>query len=297
VTLRSAPNEISVLTDGSSVLQLPYPAINGTTNTVVAAASDVTVAADGSTPIVWGAYTNEVAGTSSVVVPEGTAATFVYLDLYASWLVTACSSSSAFAIGNNFDTAGQLIVGSGPFSATILDPGTAGQYLVTDPAQPAGLKWYTTPPPLTSNPAAMIQPTNQTIVGPGAWTRVTSMASVYAVGGTTVSGSSVAVPVTGIYRVSYQLKWQNTGAQPPAGAYVAGVLKGSGTSNVLSESGTTTDAAHYPYCGGTIDLNLAAGDTVSLGGIQSTGANQGTAYDGYGADNACTWLSLSLVSR
>ena len=143
MTVRPAPNETSVVTDYSSVLELPYPAANGTTNTVVAVTPNVVVNALNAVSIIWGANTTEVAGTSSVTVPEGTGATFVFLDSLNSWLVTSCSSASAFAIGNNFDTAGQMLVGSGTYSATILNPGTDGQYLVADSTQPAGLNWHT----------------------------------------------------------------------------------------------------------------------------------------------------------
>ena len=127
------------------MLDLPGTPVNGVTNTVIATTSSVTVNATNGLTIFWGAYTSDVGSLFSILVPAGTGITFTYLDDVAGWVVTATSLASVYSIGNNFSTAGQMIVGSGADTATILDPGTDGQYLVADSTQPAGLNWHTIP--------------------------------------------------------------------------------------------------------------------------------------------------------
>ena len=125
------------------MLDLPGTPVNGVSNTVIATTSSVTVNATNDLTIFWGAYTSDFGSLFSILVPAGTGITFTYLDDVAGWVVTATSLASVYSIGNNFSTAGQMIVGSGADTATILDPGTDGQYLVADSTQPAGLNWST----------------------------------------------------------------------------------------------------------------------------------------------------------
>ena len=245
------------------MLDLPGTPVNGVTNTVIATTSSVTVNATNGLAIYWGAYTSDVGFLFSILVPAGTGITFTYLDDVAGWVVTATSLASVYSIGNNFSTAGQMIVGSGADTATILDPGTDGQYLVADSAQPAGLNWYTIPAPST--------PVSFRAHATGGGASASPAGNFYVVSfdlvdwdtnsSYTISTGKYTVPVTGKYLVDGALTSKSmTGS---SNRFIASIFKNS----VEYSRGTdlTSSAVNQPITSTVTDLvSCTVGDTLAI---------------------------------
>lgn len=180
--------------------------------------------------------------------------------------------------------------------------------------------------------AATLIPTNQTIVHSsngvpiaGAQpVQITNMIFNGNVGGITLVNDAMVVPLAGLYSISYQVQWQNSGHWIVEGAltYMYAELEGhvftkpSGTTqwNPLIVTRTTVAAsslslleaidAGYPSCSGTLIAPLGANDQLGLFAYQTSkgGTDQATTYFDPKLQTGMpqypglsTWISVQLI--
>lgn len=153
---------------------------------------------------------------------------------------------------------------------------------------------------LTGNPAGTMAATAQTIVpsGTGSTTQITSLAAIAGglKGGVTVASNGLTVPVTGLYTISFVIKWQAAGG---------GVTIGSTDfQSIVSRNGTQIISASVPGLAGsnpspgnTVVYPLTAGDVLTLYGYQDSTVNEASAYTGQITPGLATWVSVALASE
>lgn len=148
----------------------------------------------------------------------------------------------------------------------------------------------------TGNPSGTLVATAQTIVATGGSSVTTiALATLGTLkGGMVVSSNGLKVPITGVYKVSYQLMWQAASAGvTTAGNYDAVIVK-NGTQFVTSSAYAI--AGSNPSPGNTIELPLTAGDLIQLAGFQTSGNSEASSFSGAPFVGNNTWLSATLVS-
>jgi hypothetical protein len=98
--------------------------------------------------------------------------------------------------------------------------------------------------------------------------------------------NTFTAPVTGVYLVSYAIRWKTAEADKRLIATIA--INGSEVVNYVAE--TNSSAANlYPSCTATRIVSLTAADTVTLSAYHTATANQTVFKDG-------TFLSIYLLS-
>jgi hypothetical protein len=175
--------------------------------------------------------------------------------------------------------------------------GTARTYLIGDWASDTSSRcfWFCTaggaPGTWVSTlltPCARIYNNSQTIGATNAWFQIASMVQDHALGGCTIVSNAIKLPITGIWRMSAWITYQNAQNPVAAGRYVCGIYRNGG---LVREFNYTSSVTAYANVGGSDTGQYAANDLVTLYGWQSSGANQASF-----AGSPYTFLAAQLVS-
>ena len=184
-------------------------------------------------------------------------------------------------------TAGAPAAGSWRTGMTYID--SAGALWVCTAGGTPGT--WVSPAPVV--PAGTLVATSQTIVLASTLTQVGLQEALWLSGGMTQSGNVLVAPVAGLYQITWQITWQNSGGEVAAGDYQAAVAV-SGTQ--IATALLQTQATQFVSVPGSILYPLTAGQSVALNGYQTSGSTQATGYQGVPFPGYDTFLSAHLVS-
>ena len=144
---------------------------------------------------------------------------------------------------------------------------------------------------LRGNPAGRIYASAQTVASNATLTAMTSMATSYLRGGMTAPSNNLVVPVAGIYRLTGAIGWQTSGNPVPLGRYFTSVFDNGSVELIRNDMYVSTSTVINAQPIATGDVQLAAGDTLTLQGFQVSGV----ALASY-ASSVYTYLTAHLVS-